>query len=85
MNAAWGYTAAGLILAGAGACAIAILSCGSLRGAADRARWAWRCRKLPSPPAIEYDPLDRDEQRAFIGAVRAWRRPAVPEPERSRA
>ena len=56
---------------------------GEISTAALRARWAWRCRGCP-PPASEADPLSRDDMRAFIAAVRAWRQPAAPEPERSR-
>jgi len=51
---------------------------GRARTAVVRVRWAWRCRGCP-PPASEADPLSRDDMRAFIAVVRAWRRPAAPE------
>ena len=55
---------------------------GRSRTAIVRVRWAWRCRGCP-PPVSEFDPLDRDERRAFIAVVRDWRRPAAPERTRT--
>ena len=80
--AAWGYTTAGLILAGAGAYAAAVLSCGSLRGAADRARWAWRCRGHP-PITAEITQLEEWERAGLITIRRGRKRTA--RPERTRA
>jgi hypothetical protein len=79
VTAAAGYAAAGLILAGCGACAWSILTG---HRAIIQARWAWRCRGCP-PPGSEVDPLDRDDMRAFIAVVRAWRQPAAPERTRT--
>jgi hypothetical protein len=62
--------------------AIAILTISPVRAAVVRVRWAWRCRGCP-PPVSEFDPLDRDDMRAFIAVVRAWRRPAAPERSRT--
>jgi hypothetical protein len=61
---------------------IAVLSVRTVRTAVVRARWAWRCRGCP-PPGSEVDPLDRDDMRAFVAAVRAWRLPAAPERTRT--
>jgi len=77
------YTATGVILAGCGAYAWSVLGGWDLvRAAVLRARWAWRCRGCP-PPCSEVDPLDRDDMRAFIAAVQAWRLPAAPERTRT--
>ena len=77
------YTATGVILAGCGAYAWSVLGgWGRISTAILRARWAWRCRGCP-PPRSEVDPLDRDDMRAFIAAVHAWRMPAAPERTRT--
>jgi hypothetical protein len=55
---------------------------GRARAAILRARWAWRCRGHP-PITSERDPLNRDEMRAFLAAVRCWKYPAPPERSRT--
>jgi hypothetical protein len=45
---------------------------------------AVRVIRRPERRDPDGEPLDRDEMRAYIDAVRAWRLPAAPEPERSR-
>lgn len=55
---------------------------GAVSGAGVRVRWAWRCRGHPAVTS-ERDPLDRDDMRAFLGLVAAWRQPAAPERSRT--
>jgi len=77
------YTAVGVVVAGCIVYAWDALGGWQLtRAAVLRARWAWRCRGCP-PPRSEVDPLDRDDMRAFIAAVHAWRMPAAPERTRT--
>ena len=78
------YAACGMVLAGCAAYAASVWHDHGQPWLLVRARWAWRCRGAPTPPRSEVDPLDRDDMRAFIAVVRAWRQPAAPAPERTR-
>jgi hypothetical protein len=78
VKAAYGYTAAGLIVAATACIWYAMGGPGAtfLHRAVTRARWAWACRK---PPARTEGNLSHADHLTFTRIVETWRQPDAPQ------
>jgi len=79
---AYGYAAAGLVLAATAClwCAMGGPGAACLCRVVIRARWAWACRK---PPARTEGKLSDADERTFAGLVETWRQSDAPERTRT--